>query len=232
MPSFRSILDALRPLLLVWSAMLLAGLVSGAAEAVAAPLPSDEARALCGPARPGELCAAGAGRQTPGGGEKVSHAGWPAITGILWKVEATHDAAKTGGAENDELLGHHGSDRIAGGSGRDVLWGDWDPKDNGSGQRDVLDGGAGADWLYSSHGHNVLRGGPGNDVVWAYYGRGTIDCGPGYDTLRVRLVNDYRYRGCERVVNFCAFGSKPGGGCYRPGEKPRARVRLTPRRAR
>jgi hypothetical protein len=232
MTRLRSVLDALRPLLLIWSALLVAGLASGAVEAFAAPITADEARVVCGLARPGERCAAGAGRQTPGGGEKVSHAGWPAITGILWKVEASHDAAQDGGGANDELLGHHGSDRMAGGAGRDVLWGDWDPQGNDAGQRDVLDGGAGADWLYSSHGHNVLRGGAGNDLVWAYYGRGTIDCGPGRDTLRVRLVNDYRARNCERVVNFCAFGSRPGGGCYRPGERPGARTRVTRRRAR
>lgn len=83
MPSLRSILDTLRPLILVWSALLVAGLAAGAVEAVAAPLSDDEARALCGPVRADERCAAGAGRQTPGGGEKVSHEGWPAITGIL-----------------------------------------------------------------------------------------------------------------------------------------------------
>lgn len=193
----------------------------------------DGAAALCPPARAGESCDEGGGRQTPGGGEKVSHKGWPKVTGILWKVNDSRGSSKTGGARNDELLGHHGSDRIAGAGGKDILWGDWDPKNNGTRQVDVLDGGAGNDWIYSSHGRNVIRGGAGSDYVWAYYGRGTIDCGAGNDTLRVRLENDYRYKNCERIKNFCGFGSKPGGGCYKPGEKPNARGRsVTPRRAR
>ena len=36
--------------------------------------------------RSGEQCGPGNGRKTPGGGDKVSHKGWPAITGILWMV--------------------------------------------------------------------------------------------------------------------------------------------------
>jgi len=175
----------------------------------------------------GELCGPGGGRMTPGGGDKVSHVGWPAITGVLWQVADSGDHQRTGGPDDDELLGHHGSDTIAGGPGRDVIWGDWDPKGNSTQQRDWLSGDDGDDWLYSSHGTNTIRAGAGDDVVWAYYGHGTIDCGPGRDTLRVRLVNGYLARNCERVKNFCAFGSKPGdaGGCYRPGEKPASRRR-------
>jgi Ca2+-binding RTX toxin-like protein len=187
--------------------------------------PEAQAAALCAAARSGEQCGPGHGRRTPGGGEKVSHKGWPAVTGVLWKAIGNHGSVMRGGPRNDELLGHHGDDRLNGGAGRDILWGDWDPVGNTTRQRDVLDGGPGNDWLYSSHGRNTIRGGTGNDYVWAYYGHGTIDCGPGFDTLRVRLVNRYRWRNCERIKNFCAFGSKPGnkGGCYKPGERPRGR---------
>jgi Ca2+-binding RTX toxin-like protein len=87
-------------------------------------------RSLCEPRRSGESCGPGNGRRTPGGGEKVSHKGWPAITGILWKVDHSRDTRKVGGGANDELLGHHGSDRISGAGGNDVLWGDWDPRNN------------------------------------------------------------------------------------------------------
>jgi len=176
----------------------------------------------CGPPRPGEQCGPGNGRKTGGGGAKVSHAGWPAITGILWKVLDSARHAKTGGPANDELLGHHGSEVIHGGAGRDVIWGDWDPASNGRRQIDRLFGEAGDDWIYSSHGRNTIRGGTGKDYVFAYYGRGTIDCGPGFDTVRVRVGAPYRVRNCERVKNFCSFGSKPGnrGGCYKPGERP------------
>src|SRR5829696_1967564 len=115
---------------------------------------------LCEPRRAGEQCGPGNGRRTAGGGEKVPHKGWPAITGILWKVLGSHNARKTGGPDNDELLGHHGSDRIQGMAGKDVLWGDWDPKINNGRQRDVLRGGAGDDWIYPSHGRTVVDAGP------------------------------------------------------------------------
>lgn len=179
----------------------------------------------CGAQRPGETCRAGEGQRSPGGGDKVSHEGWPAITGIFWQVVDLGAHELEGGSGNDELLGHNGDDRISGGDGADVIWGDWDPRTNPASQADRLSGGAGDDWLYSSHGRNTIRGGAGADVVWAYYGRGTIDCGPGRDTLRVRLVNEYSWRNCERIKNFCAFGSKPGdrGGCYKPGERPASR---------
>jgi hypothetical protein len=131
---------------------------------------------------------------------------------------------KTGGPKNDELLGHHGSDRLSGGPGRDVLWGDWDPKSNNTSQRDILRGGAGNDFLYPSHGSTHTYGGPGDDYVWAYYGRGVIDCGPGRDTARVRFIgNRHRLRGCEIVKHFCGHGTRPDGGCYKPGEKPKGR---------
>ena len=108
-----------------------------------------------------------------------------------------------------------------------MIVGDLGPKNNGTRQVDRLYGDAGNDWIYSSHGKNTIRGGSGKDYVWAYYGRGSIDCGPGFDTLRIKVSNQYRVRNCERIKNFCSFGSKPGnaGGCYKPGERPKRRPR-------
>jgi hemolysin type calcium-binding protein len=184
----------------------------------------DQAAALCEPRQPNVSCAPGGGVRTPGGGDKVPHKGWPRVTGILWKVLDSTGRRKAGGPDNDELLGHHGSDRLSGGAGHDILWGDWDPKDNNGRQRDTLDGGAGNDWLYPSHGRGVVRGGPGRDYVWAYYGRGVIDCGAGdEDTARVRLETRFRVRNCERIRHFCAFGSDGKGGCKKPGEARVAR---------
>jgi len=182
---------------------------------------------LCAPRRAGEQCGLGNARRTAGGGEKVSHKGWPAITGILWKVLDSGRHTKTGGLGNDELLGHHGSEVLRGGSGKDVIWGDWDPTNNGTHQIDRLFGDAGNDWIYSSHGRNTIRAGSGKDYVWAYYGAGSIDCGPGVDTLRIKLSNRYSVHNCERIKNFCSFGSKPGnrGGCYKPGERPASTAR-------
>jgi hypothetical protein len=175
---------------------------------------------LCAPVQSGVQCGPGNGRKTSGGGDKVPHNGWPAVTGILWKVLESGGHKKTGGPDNDELLGHHGSDKLNGAGGNDILWGDWDPSNNNTRQRDVLNGGAGNDWLYPSHGSSVVRGGPGNDYVWAYYGRGTIDCGPGkHDTARVKLHGPWKVKNCERVLHFCAFGSDGHGGCLKPGEK-------------
>ena len=110
--------------------------------------------------QPGVQCGPGNGRKTSGGGDKVPHNGWPAVTGILWKVLDSSGRKKVGGAANDELLGHHGSDRIFGGAGNDILWGDWDPANNNTHQKDVLDGGPGNDWLYPSHGATSSRAAP------------------------------------------------------------------------
>jgi hypothetical protein len=179
---------------------------------------------LCADVPAGVQCGPGNGRRTPGGGDKVPHAGWPAVTGILWKVLDAGDRSMTGGPDNDELLGHHGDERLSGGAGDDILWGDWDPRNNTTRQRDVLRGGAGNDWIYPSHGRTTVLGGPGDDHVWAFYGRGTIDCGAGdADVAKVRTGGAFRVRNCERIENFCAFGQKPGGGCYKPGERARAR---------
>ena len=179
----------------------------------------------CSPRHAGEQCGPGNGRQTTGGGEKVPHKGWPAITGILWTVLDSGDHHKVGTADNDELLGHHGSDTLSGGPGSDVIWGDWDPKGNTTSQHDVLRGGAGPDWLYPSHGSSQVYGGPGDDHVWAYYGRGTIDCGSGHDIVRVKLNGAWKLHNCEVVGHFCAFGPDGHGGCKKPGERSVARLR-------
>ncbi len=178
---------------------------------------------ICAPRRSGEQCQAGRNRKTAGGGNtgNVSHKGWPAISGVLWKVtmaKGTH--RKQGGDRNDELLGHHGNDTVIGGGGKDVLWGDWELAGNGESQSDVLKGGDGNDFLYPSHGKNVMEGGAGNDRIIAYYGHGTIDCGPGKgDYAQTRWQSSaYKVKNCEHIRHFCAFGSKPNGDCKKPGE--------------
>jgi hypothetical protein len=189
--------------------------------------PEDMVSRICAGERSGESCVDGRGRKTPGGGEKVSHKGWPAVTGVLWRVleEGRGAHTLTGGDRNDELLGHHGSDRITGGPGKDILWGDWDPKRNNTIQRDVLNGGAGNDFIYPSHGTTRVSAGPGNDYIWAFYGGGVIDCGPGNDRVRVRLETKFKLRNCETVGHFCAFGADGHGGCYKPGENPNRKTR-------
>src|SRR3954453_3538023 len=187
----------------------------------ATALAQDEDR--CEPREPGVQCGEGNGRQTDGGTGtgKVSHAGWPKITGILWMVRESAGTHKRVGTEdNDELLGHHGNDTLDGAAGRDVLWGDWDAKVNPANQTDVLRGGDNNDFIYPSHGKNNMYGGEGNDRIIAYYGHGLIDCGPGpRDYAQTRwLSKAYKVRGCELIRHFCAFGSKPNGDCKKPGE--------------
>jgi hypothetical protein len=167
---------------------------------------------------PSVECGPGNGRQTVGGGDKVPHAGWPRITGVFAKVDDSAGRRMVGGPGNDELLGHHGSDTIAGGAGQDVLWGDWDPSGNTTRQRDVLRGGAGDDFIYPSHGTTRVIAGPGNDHIWAFYGKGTIDCGPGRgDVARIRENGAFKTRNCERIEHFCQYGSNPDGSCRKPG---------------
>jgi len=180
-------------------AALAAPVAVHAADAIQGP---DEAAEICAPATAGEQCGPGNGRQTSGGGAKVTHAGWPAVTGVLWKVLDSRDHRKAGGPANDELLGHHGSDRLDGGAGEDILWGDWDPSDNNGRQRDVLAGGPGDDFIYPSHGATRVTAGAGRDFVWAYYGHGTIDCGPGQDTARVRMNGAFKLERCEKVLHW------------------------------
>jgi hypothetical protein len=158
------------------------------------------AHPLCRQAHSADKCQDGAGRRTAGGGDKASHKGWPAITGVFWQVTGSSGRTFTGGRRADELLGHHGSDHIRGAGSRDVIWGDWDPRNNNTWQHDILSGQSGDDFIYSSHGHNVIRGGHGRDLVWAFYGRGRIDCGPGIDTLRLRKRSPYRHVRCERII--------------------------------
>ena len=97
-----------------------------------------------------------------------------------------------------------------------MIWGDWDPVQNSTAQHDVLDGGAGNDFIYSSHGLNTITGGPGDDHIWAFYGHGVIDCGPGRDTVRVRMNGAFKLRGCEIVNHFCSLGSDGHGPSLRP----------------
>ena len=170
-------------------------------------------------------CGPGNGRQTVGGGEKVSHKGWPRITGVLAKVLDSSSRTLVGGAGNDELLGHHGSDTLVGNAGKDVLWGDWDPDNNNSSQRDVIRGGAGNDFIYPSHGRSTIAAGPGNDTIRAFYGRGTIDCGAGTkDLAQIRENGAFKTRNCELIRHFCQFGSRPNGDCKQPGETLAARA--------
>jgi hypothetical protein len=148
------------------------------------------------------MCQPGHGRHSSGGGHKVSHIGWPHVTGILWIVmPTTTGRADDGTWLNDELLGSHGNDTLSGGPGHDILWGDQLPTGNNGWQHDRIVGGAGNDWIYSSHGYNSIDAGAGNDHVWGHFGHGVIDCGSGWDVVHVKHHPTYKLRNCERVLH-------------------------------
>jgi Ca2+-binding RTX toxin-like protein len=147
------------------------------------------------------IAAVAAATHTPHGCSNcASHRLWPSIDGVMERANGS-SARFTGTSRSDELLGHHGSDRLRGGEAPDVLWGDWDPTGQPATQRDVIFGGGGTDFIYGSHGHNTIYGGAGNDAISVHYGRGLVDCGPGRDIYHVARSrrHRYRFRRCEKV---------------------------------
>jgi RTX calcium-binding nonapeptide repeat (4 copies) len=210
------------PLLLM---LAIAALLGVLVLATAGATPVAQSGDACAAMDPSIQCGPGNNRQTAGGGELVSHAGWPPISGVLAKVLDGSGRTMVGGPANDELLGHHGNDTISGAGGKDVIWGDWDPHNNSSRQHDVLRGGAGNDFIYPGHGTTSVLGGAGNDTIRAFYGHGTIDCGPGTrDLAQIRENGAFKTRNCELIRHFCQYGSKPNGDCKQPGETLAARA--------
>ena len=132
---------------------------------------------------------------------KTSHEGWPTINGVLRMHKADESSAIHGTRHNDELLGGHGNDTVWGRGGDDVIWGDYKPSGQPTSQVDGLNGGAGNEYIYASHGLNVINAGAGNDTIHAHFGHGTIDCGPGRDLvfLSHRGRSGWKLRGCERI---------------------------------
>jgi hypothetical protein len=132
---------------------------------------------------------------------KTSHEGWPKINGILKMHKRDQSTPIHGTGRNDKLLGGHGNDTLWGRGGDDVLWGDYKPGGQPTGQVDHINGGAGNEFIYASHGINIIDAGPGADTIHAHFGRGTIDCGGGIDTLFVshRAQKVYKISRCERL---------------------------------
>ncbi len=130
----------------------------------------------------------------------ADHGNWPTIRGKVTKAP-TSGGTLRGTGLSDQLMGHHGSDKLIGGGKSDVLWGDWDGVGQPTSQRDRIRGGGGSDFVYGSHGRNVIRGGAGNDAISVHYGRGFVDCGPGRDIYHVAKTRKkgYKFRNCEKV---------------------------------
>jgi Ca2+-binding RTX toxin-like protein len=89
-----------------------------------------------------------------------------------------------GGSGPDTIVGSAGRDYLDGGPGADREFGG-DGNDNlGADPGDFADGGAGDDSI-GGHGDGpkTLLGGSGNDTIKLYDGGGTVDAGPGDDSI-------------------------------------------------
>jgi len=133
---------------------------------------------------------------------KTSHAGWPKIDGLLKINHDSADATYTGVPDkHNELLGGHGDDTLNAGDAGDVLWGDYNPSGQPTGQTDVINGGAGKDFIYASHGRNTISTGGGADQVHVHYGHGSITCASPAATIFIshRNKRNYKLRGCRKI---------------------------------
>ena len=133
----------------------------------------------------------------------TSHAGWPPITGqlIMHKLDQSGPITPFTTNLHNELLGGHGNDVITAGSAGDVIWGDYKPSGQPTTQVDVLQGGAGRDFIYAGHGRNVIDTGGGNDVVHAHFGYGSIACHSPRTIvfLSHRSRPGYQLSGCRHI---------------------------------
>ena len=61
--------------------------------------------------------------------------------------------------------------------------------------------------FYASHGLNVIVAGADHDTIHAHFGRGSIDCGAGRDTLFIshRSKRGYKISHCE-TISFKTIG--------------------------
>jgi len=133
---------------------------------------------------------------------KTSHAGWPKIDGLLRIDHSNSGVTYTGTKDkHNKLLGGRGSDTLHAGAIGDVLWGDFNPSGQNETQVDTIDGGAGKDFIYASHGKNVITTGGGLDQVHAHFGRGTITCANPKATIFLSHKSKKRYKlkGCPRI---------------------------------
>jgi RTX calcium-binding nonapeptide repeat (4 copies) len=102
------------------------------------------------------------------------------------------------------LLGGYGNDTLYAGDNGDVMWGDYHPEGQPEDERDYIHGGAGEDWIYSSHGYNEIWTGAGDDHLALVYGHGVVHCdGPGVKTFVMRYLPQNRpwaLVGCSHKV--------------------------------
>jgi RTX calcium-binding nonapeptide repeat (4 copies) len=125
----------------------------------------------------------------------ASHAGWPEDRCLKMDKGPPGLSHTIVGLKHvhNWLLGGYGNDTIYAGDAGDVIWGDYHPEGQPESQRDYIHGGAGEDWIYSSHGYNEIWTGAGNDHLALVYGHGIVYCnGPGLKTFVMRYLPQNR----------------------------------------
>jgi hypothetical protein len=137
---------------------------------------------------------------------EASHAGWPSDECLKMDKGPSGLSHTLVGLKHvhNWLLGGYGNDTIYAGEAGDVIWGDYHPEGQSESESDYLHGGAGADWIYSSHGYNEIWTGGGDDHLALVYGHGTVICnGPGVKTFVMRYLPQNRpwsLVGCSHKV--------------------------------
>ncbi len=125
----------------------------------------------------------------------ASHAGWPSDECLKMDKGPSGYSHTIVGLKHvhNWLLGGYGNNTIYGGDDGDVIWGDYHPEGQPENQRDYIHGGAGSDWIYSSHGYNEIWTGAGADHLALVYGHGIIYCnGGGLKTFVMRYLPQNR----------------------------------------
>ncbi len=136
----------------------------------------------------------------------ASHAGWPVDECLKMDKGPAGQSHTIVGLKHvhNWLLGGYGNSTIYAGNDGDVVWGDYHPEGQPESQRDYIHGGAGSDWIYSSHGYNEIWTGAGDDHLALVYGHGIVNCnGGGLKTFVMRYLPQNRpwtLRGCSHKV--------------------------------
>lgn len=137
---------------------------------------------------------------------EANHAGWPADECLKMDKGPPGLSHTIVGLKHvhNWLLGGYGNDTIYAGDQGDVIWGDYHPEGQPESQRDYLHGGAGSDWIYSSHGYNEIWTGAGDDHLALVYGHGVVFCdGSGLKTFVMRYLpqnRTWKLVGCSHKV--------------------------------
>ena len=130
--------------------------------------------------------------------------GWPRINGkrrLDTGPPGRHHVFRGYNNRHNELLGGYGNDTLYGGNIGDVLWADYHPGNQPSGQVTYIYAGNGKNFIYASHARNIIYTGTGPTVVHADFGRGVIHCG----SAAVTVITSHRDRpfwqlpGCRHV---------------------------------